>query len=73
VNIGLFGSFAFGQPGQESDIDFIVELEAPRFEWMAGLQIYLENVFKRKIGLIRKGNPANQGFEKRVSQDAIYV
>ncbi|MFH0724748.1 MAG: nucleotidyltransferase domain-containing protein [Pseudomonadota bacterium] len=51
VDIGLFGSFAIGQPNRDSDIDLFVALKEPRFDWIAGLQVYLENKFNRKIGL----------------------
>jgi predicted nucleotidyltransferase len=73
VDIGLFGSFAIGQPNRDSDIDLFVALKEPRFDWIAGLQVYLENKFNRKIGLIRKGNPSNQHFEKTVEKEIIYA
>ena len=73
VNIGLFGSFAKGQSDKDSDIDVIVELKQPRFDFLAGLQIYLEKKFSRKIEIIRKGNKINSRFTKRVAKDAIYA
>ena len=73
VNIGLFGSFAKGQSDQDSDIDVIVELKQPRFDFLAGLQIYLEKKFNRKIEIVRKGNKINSRFTKRVEKDAIYA
>lgn len=73
VSIGLFGSYAKGLANPDSDIDLLVELKAPRFEWIAGLQIYLEKKFNRKIELVRKGNPANQQFEKKVEKELIYA
>ncbi len=73
VNIGLFGSFARGQASNDSDIDFIVELREPRFDWLAGLQIYLEQKFNRRIEIVRKGDKVNSPFTKRVDKEAIYV
>jgi len=73
VNIGLFGSFARGQSGMDSDIDLIVELTEPRFDYLAGLQVYLEKKFRRKIEIIRKGNRANSRFVQRVEKDTIYA
>ena len=73
VNIGLFGSFARGQAGMDSDIDLIVELTEPRFDYLAGLQVYLEKKFNRKIEIIRKGNMANSRFVQRVEKDTIYA
>ena len=73
VNIGLFGSFARGQSDRNSDIDLIVELREPRFDYLAGLQIYLEKKFSRKIEIVRKGNRINSRFVQRVEKDTIYA
>lgn len=73
VNIGLFGSFVKGLSDKDSDIDLIVELRQPRFDFLAGLQIYLEKKFDRKIEIIRKGNKINSPFIERVEKDAIYA
>ncbi|AOY60109.1 nucleotidyltransferase family protein [Desulfococcus multivorans] len=73
VNIGLFGSFARESPNDDSDIDLMVELKEPRFDWLAGLQIYLENKFDRKIEIVRKGNSLNTRFTRRIEKDVIYA
>ena len=73
VNIGLFGSFARGQSDRNSDIDLIVELREPRFDYLAGLQVYLEKKFSRKIEIVRKGNRANSRFFQRIEEDTIYA
>jgi len=73
VDIGLFGSFAREQSDSNSDIDLIVELKEPRFDYLAGLQVYLENKFSRRIEIIRKGNRINSHFVKRVEKDIIYA
>jgi uncharacterized protein len=73
VDIGLFGSFAKGKSSMDSDIDFIVELKEPKFDWIAGLQVYLENKFNRKIEIVRKGKGINSRFTKRVEKEIIYV
>ena len=71
INIGLFGSYAKGNQKADSDIDFLVELKEPRFEWLAGLQIYLETKFGRKIELIRKGKNINQRLIQKVERDIM--
>jgi len=73
INIGLFGSYAKGNQKVDSDIDFLVELKEPRFEWLAGLQIYLETKFGRKIELVRKGKNVNQRLIQKVERDIIYA
>ena len=81
INIGLFGSYARGKQKADSDIDLIVELKEPRFEWLAGLQIYLEMKFGRKIELefgrkielVRKGKNVNRRLTQRIERDVIYA
>ena len=38
----------------DSDIDIIVELKEPRFDWLAGLQVHLERKFGKKVEIVRK-------------------
>ena len=73
INIGLFGSYAKGNQKVDSDIDLLVELKEPRFEWLAGLQIYLETKFGKKIELVRKGKNVNQRLIQKVERDVIYA
>lgn len=73
VSIGMFSSCAAGNQNKESDLDFLVELNAPRFDWLAGLQIYLEQKFDRKIDLIRKSRRVKNSFIERIERDVIYA
>ena len=73
INIGLFGSFAKGSQQADSDIDFLVEFEEPRFDYFAGLLIYLENKFDRKIELVRKSSNFNCRLTERIANDVIYA
>ncbi len=73
VSIGLFGSYAKGKENPDSDIDILVELKEPRFDWLAGLKIYLEQKLGRKIELIRKSDLVKSRFIERVEKDVIYA
>ena len=73
INIGLFGSYVSGNQRADSDIDLLVELKEPRFDWIAGLQIYLEKRFNKKIEIVRKSNNVNRRFIVRIEGEVIYV
>lgn len=73
LSIGLFGSYANGAQNSESDIDLMVELKEPRYEFLAGLQIYLEQKFEKKIELIRKRKNFSDSFVKSIEKNIIYV
>jgi hypothetical protein len=52
--IGLFGSFSDNTFNEESDIDLLVELEKPIGWKIFSLEIFLEEIFNRKIDLVTK-------------------
>ena len=73
VNIGLFGSYARQKQDVSSDIDILVELKEPRFDWLVGLQLYLEQKLEKKIDLIRKSTNLKSRFLEKVERDVIYA
>jgi predicted nucleotidyltransferase len=73
ISIGLFGSHAKGTEDLESDIDLLVELSEPRFDSLAGLQIYLEKRLGKPVELIRKRKGLSDRFLRRIERDIQYV
>ncbi len=73
VNIGIFGSYVSGNQNNTSDIDILVELKKPRFDWLAGLQIYLEKKFDKKIDLIRKSGKFKSRFIESIEKVVVYA
>ena len=50
--IGVFGSFARGQAGPQSDIDILVEFNKPTFDNYMDSKFYLEEVLNRQVDLV---------------------
>ncbi len=73
LTIGLFGSYAKNKQTPDSDIDFLVEFVEPRFEWVAGLNLYMERKFGRKIEIVRKRSMGKSRFFDRIEQEIIYA
>ena len=73
LSIGLFGSYSKGIQKKESDIDLLVELTEPRFDYLAGLQIYLEEKFGQPVEVIRKRKGLSERFLRRIEKDLRYV
>ena len=73
VDIGIFGSYAKDQQTPDSDIDFIVEFTAPRFDWLAGLQDHLEDRFNKKVEIVRRKNLTGSRFLRRIEQEIVYA
>lgn len=74
--IGLFGSFAKGQPTESSDIDLVVEFERPIGLRFVELVEYLEKLLGRKVDVltptgvrgIRRRSIANS-----IAESVVYV
>lgn len=50
--IGLFGSYAKGTPGEESDIDFLVDFEQPTYDNFYNLIVFLERLFGKHVEML---------------------
>ena len=72
-SLGLFGSVAKEKASDESDIDILVELKAPKYDWWAGLLEYLQDKLGKKVDLITTGSHLSEKFLNRVNKEVIYV
>ena len=70
--IGLFGSFSDGSNTDSSDIDLLVEFERPIGWKFFSLEIFLENIFGRKIDLVTK-NALKEQIKDRILNQVRYV
>lgn len=52
--LGLFGSAVRGEATEESDLDFLVELEKKTFDNYLDLKFFLEELLKCKVDLVMK-------------------
>ena len=71
--IGLYGSYAHGTQTESSDIDLLVELKEPRFDALAGLYIYMEQVLGREVDIRRLRKKIDTPFMRRIERDALFV
>ena len=73
VSIGLFGSYAKGTSSRGSDIDLLVEFREPRFDHLAGLQIYLESRLGKPVEVVRKRKGLSERFLRHIEKNIHYV
>jgi len=73
MSIGLFGSFTKGTQGPESDIDLLVEIIEPRFDFLAGIQLHLEKKFGKPVDVVRKRPGLSERFLKQVGKTIHYA
>ena len=72
IEIGLFGSFSDNSYTENSDIDILVDLEKPIGWKFFTLELYLQNIFGRKIDLVTK-NALKEQIKSQILQQVNYV
>ena len=73
LSVGLFGSHAKGTQGPESDVELLVELTEPRFDFLVGIQVHLEKKIGKPVELIRKRPGLSERLLKRVEMNIHYA
>lgn len=70
--IGLFGSYAKDMQTTNSDIDIYVEFKNKTFRNLAGLWVYLEELYHTKIDLVHKHKRAKGAIFESIQKEVIY-
>lgn len=73
TRIGLFGSYARGENGRESDIDVVVELTEPDLFALVHIKDVLEHNFNHSVDVILFSRFLNSFLRNRIQNEAIYV
>jgi uncharacterized protein len=71
-SIGLFGSFSEDTFNDDSDIDLLVELNEPTGWNIISLEIFLEEIFNRKIDLVTK-NALREPLRKSIYNNIQFI
>ena len=69
----LFGSYARGEEGPESDIDIAIETKLSDYFLLYDFKEELESFFRHKVDVIRFREQMNESLKKRIMKDGIYV
>lgn len=73
IRVGIFGSVSRDEFNNESDIDLIVEMTNISYDKYAGLCLFLEKLFNRKIQVLLKSKYMSKEFFERIREEIIYV
>ena len=72
--LALFGSYANNTQREDSDIDFLLELEQIDYNYLYKTYAFLEKKFPgKKIQILRRGPHLSETFLKSIEKDLIYV
>ena len=72
TQIGIFGSVARDEVHENSDIDVVVHMQ-PDLLKRVRLKAELEQVFARKVDVIRYRHSMNPYLKARIDREVIYV
>jgi len=72
--LSVFGSFARGEPNDESDVDLLVEFDPDEktFNNLLGLADFLEELFGRKVDIVTPES-LNPHFGHHILREAEYA
>ena len=70
--IGIFGSYADETNTEESDIDILVEFDKPIGWKFFSLELYLENIFGKKVDLVTK-NALKDQIKNQIMNQLEYI
>jgi uncharacterized protein len=73
LTIGVFGSFARGESGDESDVDIVIRVSEPDFFMLAGIKEDLEKRLNKSIDIVTYTDSMNPFLRKRIDHEAVYA
>ena len=73
LRLGVFGSTARDQTGDQSDVDVVVELARPDMFALIGIKQELEAMLNRPVDVVRYRENMNAFLKQRIQQEAVYV
>lgn len=73
LTIGIFGSIARGEAGEESDVDVVVRIAEPDLFMLVGIKNDLEERLHRRVDIVTYGENMNPFLKKRIDNEVVYA
>lgn len=73
LSIGIFGSVARGEAGEESDVDVVVRISEPDLFMLAGIKNDLEERLCKSVDIVTYRDSMNPFLKKRIDREAVYA
>ncbi|RLB88973.1 MAG: nucleotidyltransferase [Deltaproteobacteria bacterium] len=73
LTIGIFGSVARDEAGDESDVDIVVCISEPDFFILAGIKDDLEYRLNKSVDIVSYRDSMNPFLKRRIDSEAVYV
>ncbi len=73
IKLGIFGSVARNEAVEASDVDVVVEMQAPDLFFMVHIKEELEKALHCPVDIVHYRKRMNDFLKKRINRDAVYV
>jgi hypothetical protein len=73
LQIGIFGSTARDEAGEESDVDILIKTKTPNPYTLVHVKEAIEKLVRRHVDIIRVREKMNPFLKERIEKDARYV
>ncbi|MBU0483774.1 MAG: nucleotidyltransferase domain-containing protein [Proteobacteria bacterium] len=73
LDIGIFGSVARDEAGEDSDVDVVVRISEPDLFLLVGIKHDLEERLHRPVDLVTYRESMNKFLKKRIDGEAEYA
>ena len=73
IEIGVFGSFARDEAGEESDVDVVIRILKPDLFTLVGIKNDLEERLHRAVDIVTYREDMNPFLKKRIDGEAVYA
>ena len=73
LKIGVFGSTARDEAGENSDVDVVVQISEPDLFMLVGIKNDLEERLRRPVDIVTYREKMNQFLKARIDKEAVYA
>lgn len=73
LEIGVFGSMARGETGEDSDVDICIKTQTPNPFTLVHIKEDIEGLIGRRVDLVRVRDKMNPFLKARLDKEGIYV
>ena len=73
LTIGVFGSVAREEAGEDSDVDVVIRISKPDLFMLVGIKNELEERLHRPVDIVTYRESMNKFLKKRIDGEAVYA
>ena len=73
LTIGVFGSVAREEAGEDSDVDVVIRISKPDLFMLVGIKNELEERLHRPVDIVTYRESMNKFLKRRIDGEAVYA